>query len=140
MVYNTFFSIIIKMKHNKNADVKSYQVKIRHSNVDIKIKTWLNIADCVRWMALCRSFWNNTEKHILNCSGFPVHLAWAASCRSCYNYHVKFSHMFRKWRKMFTTGRWKQEIKILTRDVPRTIKQLMKGLYFLRPLWIGMWA
>lgn len=59
---------------------------------------------------------------------FSFHLAWAASCLSCHNYHVKFSCMFRKWRKMFTTGRWKQEIKILTRGVPRTIKQLMKGL------------
>lgn len=30
----------------------TYQVKIRHSKVDIKMRTWLNIADCVRWMAL----------------------------------------------------------------------------------------
>lgn len=38
--------------YNKNrGDLGTYQVKMRHNKVDIKIRTWLNIADCVRWMA-----------------------------------------------------------------------------------------
>lgn len=39
--------------YNKHKGIlATYQVKIRHSKVDIKMRTWLNIADCVRWMAL----------------------------------------------------------------------------------------
>lgn len=104
MVYNTFFSIIIKMKHNKNADVKSYQVKIRHSNVDIKIKTWLNIADCVRWMALCRSFWNNTEKHILNSDRYSIIMSFVTFVTMYYSLTVLFilnTHTLNAYSRIF---------------------------------------
>lgn len=43
----------VNIYNNKHKGIlATYQVKIRHSKVDIKMRTWLNIADCVRWMAL----------------------------------------------------------------------------------------
>jgi len=38
-------------------------VKTRHKRVQMRMRTWLNMAECVLWIALCRSFCN-THTHI----------------------------------------------------------------------------
>lgn len=35
----------------------THPVNTRHRRVQMRMSTWLNIADCVLWMARCRSFW-----------------------------------------------------------------------------------
>lgn len=39
----------------------THPVKTRHRRVQIRMSTWLNIADCVLWMARCRSFWGERD-------------------------------------------------------------------------------
>lgn len=43
----------------------------------MRMSTWLNIADCVLWMARCRSFWGDR-------AGLPpAHTAWGHQLLPC---------------------------------------------------------
>lgn len=65
----------------------THQVNIRQTSVEMRMRTWLNMAECVRWMARCRSFWKKRCKHTYKFQGSAYMHVWHARLLPCFMCH-----------------------------------------------------
>lgn len=64
----------------------THPVKTRHSKVQMRMNTWLNMAECVLWMARWKSFWRQ-QGTLLHCR-FTVFL---------HNHFMGTENTYRLW-------------------------------------------